>query len=79
MGFLEGIIASFGAKIAEFVWNKLEEKFNHYMEVKHKISAIATEAKQLDEELTNATSKEEYKAILRKFAAFQDRVGDIGL
>jgi hypothetical protein len=75
VGFLESILASIGAKIAEVIWNKIEAKLEVYFEQRSQISSISSEAGALQEELKSATSDAERIQILRKIGSFSERLG----
>ncbi len=73
MSWLTAIFTQVGIQIADVVWTRFES----YLERKYKVSGVTTQAKQLNEELKSATSKEEYHSILEKFGAFQDSIDDL--
>lgn len=71
----ESIIAAISGAIFDKLWVLVEAKLNSYFEAKSKISAISTEAGQLQEELKNATTDAERIQILRKIGDFSERLG----
>ncbi len=76
MTFLESLLTKIGLQLMDWLWGKIEERLDLYFETKSQIKKISTEANGLKEELKNATTDAERFQILRKIAAFQDRLGD---
>ncbi len=76
MGFLESLLTKIGVQLVDWLWSKIEERLEKYFEDKSQIKKISHEASSLKEELKNATTDAERLQILRKIAAFQDRIGN---
>ena len=68
MSFLTWI----GGLIGNIVASRVEARLDVYFEKKAKITTIGNEAKELFQELDNAQSESERKAILRKLSSFSD-------
>lgn len=74
LGTLAGVFID---KIVNAIWVRLEAKWDANKKFSGDVKEISQEATKLNEELDSAVQPEEYKAILKKISAFQDRVSHL--
>lgn len=72
---LQGIVALIVEKVASVLIEKLDQKLTLYFETKAALSEIGKQAGELSQELENAQSEAERKAILRKINDFSGNLG----